>query len=414
MAGAEGMPDLHELWIKLTRPSAERFRQALVKRGMVAPSVKHIRELFLKYQSSKQLFAPPPKYTGHVYSTHLDSRWQADVMLYSQPSEFKGEKWTAALVACDIFSRFVWAELIHSPMQASEGFASILARAGKGPGSLTTDEDPGFKTAAFRKLLEDHHIVQEFRVGRNDLAVVDNVIGRLKRALATHTAETGQQDWASRLHDAVSGFNESGAPALYGSAPEDLRGQHGEMANKDLYFNRQYDESKAMEDNAEQIHKRAERVGKEGAFRVYQHKERLGRRVFDPHWSRESHSADVVHGASVKDEHGDWHPTKEVLPIPKESNELPPPPVKLNAKVQGLLQRYADRAEQYLTAKEDRRDYTSNVHRVLSQNGYDISAAVAAAGLSTKAVIASFVRAFPAKFKLATPKKGGASFVELI
>ena len=116
----------------------------------------------------------------------------------------------------------------------------------------------------------------------------------------------------------------------------------------------------------------------------------------------------------MTDEHGDWHPTKEVLPIPKESNELPPPPVKLNAKVQGLLQRYADRAEQYLTAKEDRRDYTSNVHRVLSQNGYDISAAVAAAGLSTKAVIASFVRAFPAKFKLTTPKKGGASFVELV
>ena len=83
MAGAEGLPDMHELWIKLNRPSAERFRQALVKRGMVAPSVKHIRELFLKYQSSKQLFAPPPKSTGHVYSTHLDSRWQADVMLYS-------------------------------------------------------------------------------------------------------------------------------------------------------------------------------------------------------------------------------------------------------------------------------------------------------------------------------------------
>ena len=57
MAGAEGLPDMHELWIKLNRPSAERFRQALVKRGMVAPSVKHIRELFLKYQSSKQLFA---------------------------------------------------------------------------------------------------------------------------------------------------------------------------------------------------------------------------------------------------------------------------------------------------------------------------------------------------------------------
>ena len=415
MAGLQQhVPDLHELWVKLNRPSAERFRQALVKRGMVAPPVKQIQELFLKYQSSKQLFAPPPKYTGHVYSPDLDSRWQADVMLYSQPSEFKGEKWTAALVVCDIFSRYIWAELIHSPMQATAGFASILARAGKGPGSLTTDEDPGFKTAAFEKLLQDHHIVQQFRVGRNDLAVVDNAIGRLKRALAVHTAETGQQDWASRLHEAVAGFNESGAPALYGSAPEDLRGEHGEIANKDLFFERQYDESKEMEDNADQIQKRAERVEKEGAFRVYRHKERLGRRVFDPHWSRETHNADEVKDAFVKDQHGDWHPTKEVLPIPKESTELPEPPSKMNPKAQGLLQRYADRAEAYLTAKEDRRDYASNLHKALSHDGYNIREAVQLAGLSTKSVIASFVQAFPNKFRLVTAKKGGNSFVELL
>ena len=110
--------DLQDLWVQLNRPGAERFRQALVKRGIAAPPVRELRENFLKYQSSKQLFAPPPKYSGHVYSTHVDSRWQMDVMLYSQPSEYKGQEWTAALVVEDIFSRYVWAELIHSPMQA--------------------------------------------------------------------------------------------------------------------------------------------------------------------------------------------------------------------------------------------------------------------------------------------------------
>ena len=409
-----GVPDLHELWVKLNRPSAERFRQALVKRGIAAPPVRQIRELFLKYQSSKQLFAPPPRYTGHIYAPYLDSRWQADVMLYSQPSEYRGEKWTAALAVSDIFSRTVWAELIHSPMQASVGFAAILARAGKGPTSLTTDADPGFKTAAFEELLREHNIVHVFRVGRQDLAVVDNAIGRLKRVLAVHTAETGAQDWASRLQDAVAGFNESGTPALYGSAPEDLRGERGQIVNKDLYFERQYDESKAMEDNTAQIQKRAERVEKEGAFRVYIHKERLGRRVFDPHWSRETYDAQEVKGAFARDQHGDWHPTKELLPIPKESTELPPPPTKLNAKAQGLLRRYADRAEAYLAAKEDRRDYASALHRVLSTDGYNIREAVQLAGLSTKSVIASFVNAFPEKFKLITAKGGGASYVQLL
>ena len=119
-------------------------------------------------------------------------------------------------------------------------------------------------------------------------------------------------------------------------------------------------------------------------------------------------------GAFAKDQHGDWHPTKEVLPIPVESTELPPPPAKLDLEAQGVLQRYADRAEACLTAKEDRRDYASNLHKALSQDGYDIREAVRVAGLSSKSVIPSFVSAFPQKFKLVTPKKGGASFVELM
>ena len=115
------LPDLHELWLQLNRPGAQKFRQALLKRGIKAPPEKEIRELFLKYQSSKQLFAPPPKYTGHIWSNGLDSRWQADCLVYSQASELKGEKYTTALVVVDNFSRFAWAELIASPMQAADG-----------------------------------------------------------------------------------------------------------------------------------------------------------------------------------------------------------------------------------------------------------------------------------------------------
>ena len=405
------VPDLQDLWVQLNRPGAERFRQALVKRGIAAPPVKELREHFLKYQSSKQLFAPPPKYTGHVYSTHLDSRWQMDVMLYSQASEHMGQKWTAALVVEDIFSRFLWAELIHSPMQADQGLREILARAGKAPGSITMDEDPGFKTEGFLKLLQDHHIVQQFRSGRNDLAVVDNAIGRLKRVLATHSADTGKQDWASRLHDAVAGFNEAGAPALHGSAPEDLRGNGGIVKNKVLSFDREWEESNAMVDNATQIHDRASKVEKEGGFRVYKQKTRLGRRVFDPHWSREVHTAEDVQGAFAKDQHGVWHPTKEVLPVPTDSTTLPEPPSNLNAKTRGMLQRYADRLHAHLTAQPDHRVAASKAHAVLSEVG-NIKQAIQLAGLRTDKVIATFVQQFP-EFKMVTTKKGGATYVEL-
>ena len=221
------------------------------------------------------------------------------------------------------------------------------------------------------------------------------------------------RDWASRLQDAVAGFNESGVPVLYGSAPEDLRGPHGEIKNKDLFFDRQYEDSKEMQENSSQIKARGEKVTAEGAFRVYQHKERLGRRIFDPHWSRETHSAEEVNGAFVKDEHGDVHPTKEVLPVPTDSTVLPEAPHNLNAAARALLQRYADRAVVYLTAKPDHRDYSYNLHKDLSSNGYNIKDAVKEAGLSGKSVIASFVAAFPDKFRMVTSKTGGTSHVEL-
>ena len=66
--------DLHQLWVDLNRPSPEKFRLALQRRGMVSPPVAQLRELFYKYQSSKQIFAPPPKYKGKIFSPGMDRR----------------------------------------------------------------------------------------------------------------------------------------------------------------------------------------------------------------------------------------------------------------------------------------------------------------------------------------------------
>ena len=102
------MADLQDLWVSLNRPSPEKFRIALQKRGMVAQPVKELREEFYKYQSSKQLFAHGPSYRGKVWSPGLDRRLQTDVMVNSQkPSEYKGQKWQYALVVVDVFSRYL-------------------------------------------------------------------------------------------------------------------------------------------------------------------------------------------------------------------------------------------------------------------------------------------------------------------
>jgi hypothetical protein len=134
--------------------------------------------------------------------------------------------------------------------------------------------------------------------------------------------------------------------------------------------------------------------------------------VGEARWDREIHTGSVD-GAFVRDEAGEYHPTQEVLAVPKDSTEIAQPAAKINAKAQGMLQRYADKAEEYLAGKEDRRDHTWRLQRVLSTEGFNLKEALRVAGLSGAAVIASLAKAFPDKFKLVTSKKGGASFIEL-
>jgi len=115
------------MWVDINRPSPEKFRLALQRKGIAAPPVADIRELFYKYQSSKQIFAPAPKYKGKIFSPGLDRRWAADIMVTAG-------KYT--LIVQDIFSRYAWAEPIDSPMSASHGMEEVLRRAGKTPDEL--------------------------------------------------------------------------------------------------------------------------------------------------------------------------------------------------------------------------------------------------------------------------------------
>ena len=66
------------LYQALSRPSATRFKAALAKRGIRVPDA-FVRQL-VSEQGSRQLFAPPPRFTGKVVAQHVDERWAADVI----------------------------------------------------------------------------------------------------------------------------------------------------------------------------------------------------------------------------------------------------------------------------------------------------------------------------------------------
>ena len=401
---------IRSLWEALDKPGPEKLRIALQKRGFFAPSVKVLREHFFKFQSSRQVFRHPPKYTGHAYSTGLDSRWMADIMVMPE-GEHGGKSHRYALIVVDIFSRFAWGALIDSPMQADEGYREILRRAGKSPSVLLTDGDPGFRTPSFQKALGGTH--HELKMGANDLSIVDRLIGFLKRKQRQAELDGQKESWADRLQERLSGWNHTGAPALYNSDPADLRGAHGEIANKELYFNRLWDEGKGMQANAAAIERRAQHVRDAGAFRSLAPFPGPKRRVGDPVWNIRPHAVKSVDGPFVEDERGERFLTKEVLPIHRESTELAAPAPKLNAKARGMLQRYADRGKAFLLGQPERRANATRFYNALAAEG-NVKEALRLAGVATDAVVKSVVRLFPETFRMETGKGGGAAHVALL
>ena len=373
------MENYLELWARLGRPSPERFHAALLKRGIVSPGVAWFRENVYS-KDSKQIFAPPPKYKGHIYSPHPDERWAADIMVSTN------KEWRYALVVQDIFSRYAWAEIIDSPMQAHEGMRAILRRARPPPQVLITDEDPGFKAAAFQDVLKDRRIIHEFRAGRNDLATVDRLIFSIKRVMGSNEAAGD----ARSLADIVAGINETGVPVLYGSAPEDLKDH-----NPALVFERMWDESQGMLDNARRIHARARRLQQEGAYRTLEQKG-FRRRAGQAIWSRAVHRVGDLRGAFV-----DGRPTKEVLPTGGEEAAAAAP--ALNHRARELMLRYATRISDVISDTDDdvvsaQKVYAELVREAGSRR--NLQNVLREAGVSAMAPVAAFVRVFPDFFRL--------------
>ena len=67
-----------QLYREMSYPGAAKFQSALRKQG-IKLSDAAVRELVAE-QGGRQLFAPPPRFTGKVTARHVDERWAADLM----------------------------------------------------------------------------------------------------------------------------------------------------------------------------------------------------------------------------------------------------------------------------------------------------------------------------------------------
>ena len=139
------------LYKQLSYPSAARFKAALAKRNIQVPHA-FVQQL-VREQGSRQLFAPPPRFTGKVVAQHLDERWAGDVIDFQSKTTKKGAP-VYVFVVQDIFSRFLFAKALRSKVEVEAAFLRLMKDAGRKPDELNTDNGSEFTNRGFQIMLE--------------------------------------------------------------------------------------------------------------------------------------------------------------------------------------------------------------------------------------------------------------------
>ena len=175
------------LYKQLSYPSAARFKAALAKRGLNVPAF--VKQL-VSEQGSRQLFAPPPRFTGKVVAQHIDERWASDVIDFQSKTVKKGAPVYVLLVQ-DISSRFLFATALRNKAEVEAGFLRLVRDTNRKPDELNTDLGSEFTNRSFQAMLQREGIRHVTKEGPQDLATLDRAIGELRAVLSRRTTDGG-------------------------------------------------------------------------------------------------------------------------------------------------------------------------------------------------------------------------------
>ena len=306
------MATVEEVYRELNYPSKRKLALALHARQI--PFTGEQLEELTRTSAMRQIFAPPPKYEGKVTSARMNERWQADLANMTSKPGGSGED--HILFVMDIFTRRVWARAMKgsTAITAANAFESILEEAGAKPVELNTDGGGEF-SSSFSKMLERQGINHRRKLtpdSRNDLATLDSAMGVIKVGIEKEKTERTENDFTKVLDKVIRGYNASPHSHLDNEAPKDVEGNIG------LRFELRRDAVKDNQHNVSINTKIQNRLTNEGAFRTLVPGSQFKRRD-QPRYSNDVHNVISQVGNVTKDEKGEIHLSKLLLPVPATS-----------------------------------------------------------------------------------------------
>ena len=325
------MATVEAVFEELNFPSAPRLKRVLAARGI--PFNANEVDRLVRGETTRQVQAPRYKFDGKIASSHLHSRWFADLVDFSAaPSEgtgkdvglrptSDGERYI--LVVQDVFSRKIWTEAIMDkrPATVASAFQTILDKVGSVPAALTSDQGAEF-SGQFRDLLETKGIIprQKDKDDVNAIATLDTAVGNLKKALARVARKQRTNDWASLLQKVTEGQNKlpNDGEYLNGVAPDEVADDDAIRA-KLREKNAEYSQF-----NKQRMEKRAAKLEEIGQFRAMTSRGGAFTRGFKPRYEGALRRVGEVKGPRVTDESGNSFLTKFVLPVREATDDAGP------------------------------------------------------------------------------------------
>ena len=296
------------LYKELSYPSAAKFRAALLKRGIDVPD-SFVKQLTSE-QGTRQLYAPPPQFTGKIVAANLDDRWAADLIDFQSKTKKQNAPQYVLLVQ-DIFSRFLWAAALSSKAQVEAAFVRIMRESKRKPEQLTTDLGSEFTNASFQTMLGQQNIYHTPKEAPQDLATLDRAIGELRKVLSRRVTNGGE--WYQELDAAVKSMNSTEHKSLFNRDPDDV------AEDKDLEFDLRYKNAEMRQHNVDLAQTRADTLQQQGAFRTYV-APTFRRRAGQQNWSQKIHQVQSASAdGRVTDTEGESFRMSMVKAIPSNT-----------------------------------------------------------------------------------------------
>ena len=385
-------------------------------------TAKQVTDFVRWTQAPAQVFQQDkaPRTKGHIAATAPNERFQAD--LIDQSAKPDGE-WKYIMAVVDVFTRRVWLRAMRNKQatEAARAFESVLNNT-EDPEVLSTDADAAFGVPdvgksvradnAFQELLDGKDIIHRVKRARNDIALVDSAIAKVRQTLAKVMLAEKTKAWAALVPRVQASYNKQPHSALHGSAPDDAK------TKPDLEFMLLQDNAEKLEENDSEEARLQRNLKNAGAFRAPivpkgQSAHAFQSRIYNPRYEGKVRTVASVGRGEVVDEDGNKFPAKLVLPVHPTSET-----VEIDERRD---------ARRDVRNREELQEFVAGVvgflgtaSKTIKEVGVFLNAQPAfktkirAARVKQSQPIIAFLRVFPDRFKVTMAATGGQGRVSAV